>query len=588
MTSPKTNPLAEYSSYTYQITWYICTPEQYNGFVNQGRVAKTGDIVVQSGGVGADESRAAGFKYDYYIENTKLKTVLGGKVSTTIEISFDVIEPMGFSFIHDLKIAAGAVRDKSSLPGVSKINNAIKHFNVLGIRFLGYDANGTPQPPKYESFYDFQITEFKFKIDGKATVYHITAAVTPDNTAMGQIEGRTVGNMSVSGGTVGEVVNDLIAKLNKEQELLLQPKTGEDPKAEFVSTYLQVDWTKANKIEESIMSENPDLDKSTTHGNQVKEVGQSNPKYEKKTSPNFKDKMIQFKDSTSIVQVLEGIIGNSAWFRDRHNQELKNRPLEDPTTRPGLLYQDIRITAKAEAKAYDKKRGMWVYNYTFAVHAYDVEALRNTFITDSGKWPGAHKSYEYWFTGKNTEVLKYEHVMDMAYFMTMPGVSDNDDPKDVIKATTQRTNEVRQGSQGKGAEIRNSSHRQMIDIGSNAESKLLIYGDPDYLMNNPDPEGSTSDYQSDARTINGSSGWVYIDISFREAIDYTPTGYLELSDDFVLWEQNYPGAIRYVVISIDSTLARGLFQQELTLAIATLEKYSPPTKSKNETTQADE
>lgn len=588
MTSPKTNPLAEYSSYTYQITWYICTPEQYNGFVNQGRVAKTGDIVVQSGGVGADESRAAGFKYDYYIENTKLKTVLGGKVSTSIELSFDVIEPMGFSFVHDLKIAAGAVRGKSSLPGVSKINNAAKHFNVLGIRFLGYDANGTPQPPKYETFYDFQITEFKFKIDGKATVYHITAAVISETSAMGQIEGRVVGNMSIKGEKVSDVVNDLIAKLNKEQELLLLPKTGEDPKAEFISTYLPVDWSKANGIEDSKMTENPDLDKSTTHGHEVKEVGQSNPKYEQKTSPNFKDKMIQFKDGTSIVQVLEGIIGNSAWFWDRHNQQVKTRPLADPTARPGKRYQDIRVTAKAEAKAYDKKRGMWVYNYTFAVHAYDVEALRNTFITDSGEWPGPHKKYEYWFTGKNTEVLKYEHTMDNMYFLTLPGVSDNDDPKDVTKATTLRTNEVRQLGQGTSAEIRNASHRQMIDIGSNAESKLLIYGDPDYLMNNPDPGGSTSDYQSDGQTINGSSGFVYIDISFREAIDYTPTGYLELSDDFVLWEQNYPGAIRYIVISIDSTLARGNFTQELTLAVATFEKYAPPTKNKNETTLADE
>ena len=107
-------------------------------------------------------------------------------------------------------------------------------------------------------------------------------------------------------------------------------------------------------------------------------------------------------------------------------------------------------------------------------------------------------------------------------------------------------------------------------------------------MNNPDQGGSTSDYQSDGQTINGSSGFVYIDISFREAIDYTPTGYLELSDDFVLWEQNYPGAIRYIVISIDSTLARGNFTQELTLAVATFEKYAPPTKNKNETTLADE
>src|ERR1035437_4185143 len=151
MASPKPNVLDKFSSFTYRITWYVCTPEEHNGFIQSGRAGPVGGIIAQSGGVQGG-GRAIETQFDYYFNNLKINTLVGGSVTTTVDLSFDVIEPMGFSFINDLKFACGGA--KGGLPGAAEILNAAKMYFILGIQFVGYDDQGVEQPEQYKSFYD--------------------------------------------------------------------------------------------------------------------------------------------------------------------------------------------------------------------------------------------------------------------------------------------------------------------------------------------------------------------------------------------------------------------------------------------------
>ena len=56
---PRQNPLGQYSSYTYNITLYMATPEAINNFVETGQFDPNDDffIVAQSGGVGSEQKR---------------------------------------------------------------------------------------------------------------------------------------------------------------------------------------------------------------------------------------------------------------------------------------------------------------------------------------------------------------------------------------------------------------------------------------------------------------------------------------------------------------------------------------------------
>ena len=213
------NPLGNFASYTYQITLYMITPDAYELFIQSGRKninllansrnndgsAGTGTgagayIIAQSGGINNKTSqRAPGFENDFYIDNLRIVTATNGKASltatNTTQMSFQIIEPYGFSFITKLRNAGQALQQYSNALGYQNLSNASKQFFILGLRFQGYDINGNaltgketlygdPLDPQgtdngiFEQFYDILLTKISFKLDGKAVVYNIEAAAT--------------------------------------------------------------------------------------------------------------------------------------------------------------------------------------------------------------------------------------------------------------------------------------------------------------------------------------------------------------------------------------------------------------------------
>lgn len=111
---PRPNPLAKYSSYTYQISLYMITPDAYDLFVQSGRsnINQIGNgvfLIVQSGGINNETStRAPGMKFNYFIDDLKMTSACsskktGGLQTITTELSFNIYEPYGFSFMSDLK-----------------------------------------------------------------------------------------------------------------------------------------------------------------------------------------------------------------------------------------------------------------------------------------------------------------------------------------------------------------------------------------------------------------------------------------------------------------------------------------------------
>ena len=80
------NPLGYFTSYNYQLSLYMITPDAYDAFVQSGRkdinvlnnVAGNQTagalLIAQSGGINnTQENRAPGFNFDYYIDNLKIE-----------------------------------------------------------------------------------------------------------------------------------------------------------------------------------------------------------------------------------------------------------------------------------------------------------------------------------------------------------------------------------------------------------------------------------------------------------------------------------------------------------------------------------
>jgi hypothetical protein len=150
------NPLSNFSSYTYQISLYMITPDAYDAFVLSGRKninvlanENTGGayLIAQSGGINNTSSkRAPGFELDYYIDDLKMKHAVSGKSTQTesniTSMSFTVYEPYGFSFISRLRKASEALQSNSNLRDYRDLSNELKQFFVLGIRFQDMIAMG--------------------------------------------------------------------------------------------------------------------------------------------------------------------------------------------------------------------------------------------------------------------------------------------------------------------------------------------------------------------------------------------------------------------------------------------------------------
>jgi len=244
---PKPNVLDQYASYTYSLSWYLLTPEQYRTMQATSKIdTNQWSLLIQSGGaptqytsinpvtnrptttdanVGTTSyygpstsysdttGRNKYFNLDYYMDDLKISSAFFDKgPSTTVNLEFTVTEPNGITLLMNLN---SAIRDLLQQPKGS-VQNA--HF-VMVIRFYGYDAQGnlvtnigqeaTPNNTNYAviKYFPFILGTLNFQMAKGAVVYHITGTVTGYNYAMTSALGSVPHNIQLTGETVADILN---------------------------------------------------------------------------------------------------------------------------------------------------------------------------------------------------------------------------------------------------------------------------------------------------------------------------------------------------------------------------------------------
>lgn len=641
------NPLGWFSSSTYQLTLYMISPAGYNSFIESGRRTMPGlatnqtYILAQSGGV-KSENRAkvvsgpnAGEKiapFDYYIDNLKLISATNAKetnsATNVTEISFTIMEPYGFSFLTVLKNASASLQLGNPDPGYGNANiqNPIKQFFILGIRFLGYDSEGNLMngsrtfennvlDPNYiegssqglfERYFDIIITEVKFKIDGKVTTYNIKATALSPQTAFTVKRGFLTGAISIEAGTVGEALLSLVAKLNSDQEELvndkkvkrkniyqikgLTPNTGDYPpgfesitKASIIS---KEDRDQLSKLRWAVSPSNNTVD--------------ANAALYEKTYPDNTKNIITFATQTPILQNMTQIINQSTFVRDALRviyeskiQPNQQRP-EDNQDKPDTKkrFQWFNCSAEVTNPKWDEETNDFAWTITYIIQAYEVPVLNSTYANPGVSYYGPHKRYEYWYTGENREVLNYEQTLDNAYFNAVLAPSTPDDGRggggDVQsgKVPNQQVKGDRSGKVDKGQQSALNATTDLTDPGSYATAKITILGDPDFLVCESESSSNLNElyrrfYGTDQFTINPNGGQVFIEVDFKEPVDYNEKGYLDINSNIVFWK--YPEniskvvkGVSYMVIQVTSNFSNGRFTQTLDCTINTFPDSDTP------------
>ena len=223
---PQPNILDQYSSYTYSISWYMITKNQFKALETSKNTAGW-QLLVQSGGapLGAPTTNAAGrnqyFSLDYYLDNLSIhtKSMKGTSLAhTATEMSFTVTEPNGITLMQNLyKAVSGLWKDNPGQYDSKATPNYISQLYCLVIRFYGYDENGnlvtvgknptTGKNTIVEKYFPFMLVDMKFRVANKVIEYAITGKPIPYMLQLSQNRGTIPFNYEFVGSTVDEVLN---------------------------------------------------------------------------------------------------------------------------------------------------------------------------------------------------------------------------------------------------------------------------------------------------------------------------------------------------------------------------------------------
>ena len=599
------NPLSMYSSSTYKISLYMITPEATETFAKTNKWdLKSMLLLMQSGGhtPGVDTNRATYFDNDLYIDNLEITTVIGSKetgtASTSYEFRFQIFEPYGFSFTTNLINAALQMQELTNRKReIKQPLNALQVDYLIAIHFYGYDSEGhvTNGPPDaqghstgvaggaaFERMFPVSIVRMSSRLDSKTTVYDVTAYMTGQQ--VGFSKGRSVMSeaMTISATTVKEALDSVAKLLNQKQKL--KSGNGDSFKQEVADEYEFV-FDSTGSIDNALIVDKnhfvpgnapmPDVTKPLGINVRLSESGKSD--IVKKQS-----RSIQIPDGTTMMSLIDQIISQSTFLSDALKvvdiEELDKVKTTDKSATtnasPKPLYW-FHVTPQVVPLKYDNKRKEMAYKVTYIIQRKQVPYVRTVVASTTTTYMGAYKKYDYWYTGKNAEVLSYDQTFNLLYFVTAPASSEAGTPASNEVAPVKSTTVSDGSSVGR---LPNSNEgvaavkTSLYSPADNLMANIKILGDPDFLMTSE--AGSidtvTKQWYGDDFTINPGSSQVFVEIGFNQVTDYDTTlGYMEPNNRIFFWD--YPEDIKkktdncmiYMVIGVKSRFSKGLFTQEL-------------------------
>jgi len=289
---------------------------------------------------------------------------------------------------------------------------------------------------------------------------------------------------------------------------------------------------------------------------------------------------------SQIVQVIDNVMRVSSFITDQ--QIVQISPVPDPVTgvqkqvsSPGtgrpMAWFKISVTAEPLGK--DNIINDFAYRMTFIVSPYQPAQMISQYYPDS-RYRGVHKSYQYWFTGQNTQILSYEQKYDNAYRIALTGIGANtqkklktdwrDQNRKIYVATSENH---AQGAKDYANEPSDNAASFLYDPKSLSTVKMRIVGDPAWLQQGECGLGVSArtfnfaPFTPDG-TINFDASAIMFDVSFNQPVDYDfNTGIMNTNtmNRQGLPQENYT----FTAIECKSIFSKGKFEQELTGKLVT-------------------
>jgi hypothetical protein len=638
------NILDKFASYTYQASVYLCSPEKYNELIQSKRKSVTGlQLLFQSGGA-PEVGRSPYFSNDYYIDNINIVSKIVGKgtgaAHGTSEIKMTVIEPNGITFIDNIDRAVQQYLGSEE----AKKKNFTAAIYLLVIRFYGYDdqgnlvRGGVPDPAGQtdrnafvEKFYPFCLANVAFKIQSKAVEYQLDCKPVIDIVALSDSHGTIPFNIELSGQTLrdlfsgpaqyinnqaavnaggngvrrdqvgtynyatGEFDNTgaatpaapakanaaptnkktvrkgLVAALNDyQQELVRQQKYN-------IANEYVVEFANESIANARVIKSGSTVKKSTpmaSNGNDP------SAKLDSKQSMDKNSRNVSATAGIQLVQFLDQVVRNSSFMEDQQVVIIDEQSQEQKATgTPAKNLAWFKISCETEIIAYDQKRNDYAYRIKYIIHAYKINSANSRWFP-LPQFNGAHKRYNYWFTGQNTQVISYEETLNALYKVILSGSLNvgSQAASELIKYNAQtRSGESAQGAEGKANEASANLAEQLYSPSDLKECNMTIVGDPAWLQQGDmfagfglnDPGRFRSFLPDGAINVDGQQP--IFEVAFNKPVDYdlntgllNPNQQTSPTSDSLNRQSGTAGISRlYYARECRSQFNRGKFTQQL-------------------------
>ena len=612
--------------------------------------------------------RSSFFNEDFYFEQLNMKTVIGmndnNRATNAVEISFSIMEPYGMTLLNRiidmcaspeintpnyteqpymLQIDFFAINDAGEIIGA--ITGQTKH---IPIRILTMEIKASSKGSEYNitaaaynhSAYDIQTvqTPAHFEI-AAGTVASMFQGGQPElsfaNVAAereklvgenGAYNQAANGTITVRGGT-NEVVG--LALMGKTSAAGIN-SISKDPVYDVKSYATAInEWNKelvkANKIshaDQYAFKFHPDIadstlvlekklgPKDTQMGNvrDTANIRKGNAGAEV-AAMSYNSRIFSINTGTSIDQVINFVMRNSNYIQDQlvipedFGEDMKK--WEDAKKKVSKLpLKWFKIVPTVELGEYDTIKGTWARTITYNVLPYTIYNAKLS-IAPQGIIESPVKVHNYWYTGKNDDILDFNVEFKALYYNattaykgsmgTIAGATDttsqlkNPDNysagADPTALQKQKERPITTNSQGLATggdtniqQIAASDVEQSLYSSWSGDMigvTLKIIGDPHYIKQDdvfrvPNMEITTVQVDStglDTRLVaNGSlnmdSGEVYIQITFRTPSD------IDESTGLMKFESKYQQSVftgMYKVLTVDSVFSNGQFTQTLNI-----------------------
>jgi len=291
-------------------------------------------------------------------------------------------------------------------------------------------------------------------------------------------------------------------------------------------------------------------------------------------SADYSVRTFDYQAGTPIVLILNEILKNSRYVADQATSINEENTNQNQPQKPAgeLVWYKISVQS-TPIMPFDKKRGDFAKNIKYVVSAYPINSMISEYFP-AAKLRGRHKSYQYWFTGLNSQVVKFEQVFNSLYHQTFTNpfvltetrIANNRElpPKREFQAANAASNT--QGAERQANSIGASAADYLyskVDIGN---CTLTIVGDPAWLQQGEAATGiSAKNFNFDPFNADGGINFdaqeIIFDIQWNPGVDYDLAG-------TGLANPNVSGAAQaiytYKTSQVVSRFFKGKFEQVIT------------------------